>query len=159
MSEKLSSPYCTVSLDAAKSVLRFTRTDLPYVSLAAMLDVHDRVGRVFDRLGRDRYVLLVDMRCAPLNHDPGFDAAAAQARRTMVRGFGRLAVLVNTALGALQVKRHMREDNLPGDVFTDETAALEYLARLKVEPPPASGVGVVKEGPFGHLARLASRKK
>jgi hypothetical protein len=38
-------------------------------------------------------------------------------------------ILVRTAVGALQVKRHMREDGCAVEVFTQEAAALAYLAQ------------------------------
>jgi hypothetical protein len=163
MPELLSNRYCTVSLDSARGILRFTRTEQPYASLVDVADVHERVGRIFDRAGRDRNTLLVDMRRAPLNSDPAFEKAAGRGRKVLVRGFGRVAVLVQTAVGALQVKRHLREDGIPGDVFTDEGTAVQFLCRNEQEPVPTSGVptsGVaqVADGPFKNLSRHAGRR-
>ena len=154
----LDHPCCTVSQDPARGVLRFTRTEVPYASLADIVDVHQRIGRVFDRVGRDRYVLLVDMRRAALNNRPEFEQASGRARTILVRGFRRIAVVVQTAVGALQVGRHLREDRVPGDVFTDDTQALEYLCRVESEPAPPSGVSPSQDGPFAHLSRLGARK-
>jgi hypothetical protein len=161
MPQKLATPYCILSLEVGKGILRFTRTEVPFPHLAVMIAQHERVARILDRLGRDRYALLVDMRLAPRNTDPGFDAAAARSRRLLTRGFTRMAVLVSTAVGALQVKRHIREDNLSCEVFTDELAALDHLDRGdggEIEAPPPSGVDLVKDGPFGHLAKLTRGK-
>ena len=161
MPQKLSTPYCILSQEVGRAILRFTRTEVPFPHLSMMVSQHERVARVLDRLGRERYGLLVDMRLAPRNHDPGFDAAAARSRRLLTRGFTRMAVLVSTAVGALQVKRHIREDNLPCEVFTDELAALDHLDpadRVEIEAPPPSGVDLVSDGPFGHLARLGRGK-
>jgi hypothetical protein len=158
MPELLSHPYCTVVQDSVRAILRFTRTDLPYASLGDIGEVHGHIGRIFDRVGRERHGLLVDMRRAPLNNHAEFEQAAARGRRVMLRGFRRVAVLVQTAVGALQVKRHVREDNIPGDVFTEEAPAIEYLGRTDVDAGPSSGVGLVKAGPFNHLARLSDRR-
>jgi hypothetical protein len=157
----LDDPYCQVSVDHVASVLRFTRTQRAYASLDDVLTVHQAVGRIFDRLGRERHVLLVDMRQAPLSNDPGFEQAAARGRAILVRGFRRVSVLVQTAVGTLQVGRHMREDGVPGEVFMDVAQALAYLERLAPAPAAPGGPGgppKAGEGPFGHLARLAGRR-
>src|SRR5262249_36491626 len=134
------------------------RTSQPYGSLEDVIDIHLRVGKMFDRLGRDRHVLLVDMRRAPVNNHPDFERASARARAILVRGFPRIAVLVQTAVGALQIRRHLREDNIAGDVFHEESDALTYLTSADSDLAPPSGVGHVNEGPFGHLSRLGSKR-
>jgi hypothetical protein len=155
----LEDPCIVVSLEPARGVLRFTRTERPYTSLDEVVLLHQRIGRIFDRLGRDRHLLLVDMRRAPLNNRDDFEQAAARGRSILVRGFRRISVLVQTAVGALQVGRHLREDHVVGEVFTDEAQALEYLGRLELERAPPSYVTTALEnGPFNHLARLAGKK-
>ena len=159
MPELLNHRCCIAYRDPARGILRFTRTEQPYASLDEVREVHDHVGRVFDRAGRERHTLLVDMRRAPLNTHPEFESAAGRGRRVVVRGFGRVAVLVQSALGALQVKRHLREDDIPGEVFTDEGLAVQFLCRAEQDPaPPTSGVAPAADGPFKHLSRLAGRK-
>lgn len=153
----LDHPCCTVRQEPARSILRFTRTAQPYASLEDCIEIHRQVGEIFDRAGRDRHVLLVDMRAAPLNNKPEFEQAASRARGILVKGFRRVAVLVQTAVGALQVGRHMREDRVPGDVFTDEVQAVEYLGRAEHESSPPSGIATTRDGPFAHLARLGKR--
>jgi hypothetical protein len=153
-------PCCVVSLDAARGILRFTRTEVAYASLQDVVGVHQRIGQAFDRLGRERHRLLVDMRRATLNNKPEFEQAAARARAILVRGFPRVAVMVQTAVGALQVGRHLREDGVPGEVFTDEEQALEYLCRVETEPVPPSGVSSSRssrDGPFANLTRSRER--
>lgn len=158
MPELLSHAYCTVASDPARGILRFTRTDLPFASLGDVGELHEMVARVLDWAGRDWYTLLVDMRRVPMNYHPEFEQAAARGRRILVRGFGRVAVLVQTAVGALQVKRHVREDNIPAEVFTDEAQAIQFLCKVEPEPAPVSSVGPVKDGPFNSLSRLVGRK-
>jgi hypothetical protein len=134
MSILLDHPCCTVALDPETRVLRFTRTAAPYPSLNELVRVHERIGGIFDGAGRERHALLVDMRAATLNNDASFEEAAARGRALLVRGFGRVAVLVQTAVGALNVGRHMREDKVPGEVFSDEGTALAYLQRTTRDP-------------------------
>lgn len=146
-------------LEGEVGVIRFVRSEVPYASPQDMIAIHAQAGRVLDRLGRGRHLLLVDMRRAQMNNDPEFEKAAERARAILVRGFSRVAVLVETAVGALQVKRHVREDGRDIGVFSVEAQALEFLGG-KVDPDtaPPSGVGVVRDGPFGHLARLSGRR-
>jgi hypothetical protein len=153
----LDHPCYEVRLDPARSILRLTRTEVPYESMRDLLALHHRIGKVLDRAGRARHTLLVDMRRAPVNNDPEFEQASGRGRQIVVRDFHRVAVLVRTSVGALQVGRHLREDRVPGEVFTDEPAALEYLSRFETEPAPRSGVSSSPDGPFAHLARMGKK--
>jgi hypothetical protein len=159
MRELLTDPHASVLLDPETSVIRFVRTEVPYPSTRELLGVHERAAKLLDRLGRGRYTLLVDMRRGPLNNNPDFEKPAQRARAMLVRGFPRVAVLVQTAVGALQVTRHVRQDNLPILVFHDEAAAVDHLApRAEPEAAPASRVEVTRDGPFNHLARRHGRR-
>jgi hypothetical protein len=163
MHTMMSNAYLSVDIDPAQGILRFTRTSVPYTSHEDLLLVHQQIGQMFDRLGRARHVLLVDMRKAPLNNGADFEAAAARGRAILVRGFSHVAVLVQTATGMLQINRHLREDGVSGQVFTEEEEALAYLRRVVErreggESGPSSGVGRVQGGPFDHLARLAGKR-
>lgn len=175
-----------VTLDDESSVICFERSEEPYASPADFLAIHAQAGRVLDHLGRDRHGLLVDMRRAPLNNDPEFERTAERGRAILVRGFARIAVLVRTAVGALQVKRHLREDGRDILVTTEVWRAHEFLAEgpktdteatpasgvapaparrpgpraspPSTTPPPAAAKPPVDDGPFTHLARLSGRR-
>jgi hypothetical protein len=134
MRELMSTPHVEVLFDPPTKVLRFVRTEAPYASVDEMLSIHELVGKLFDRLRRDRCTLLVDMRRAPMNNDAAFEKPAEQARAILVRGFPRIAVLVRTARGTLQVGRHLREDRLHIGLFNDEEKAIDHLTK-KGEPP------------------------
>lgn len=159
MRELHSDACVTVVLDPTTRVVRFTRSEVPYASNAHMAAIHGQIGRALDDLGRERHTLLVDMRRAPLNNDPAFEKAAERARALLVRGFPRVAVLVQTAVGTLQVKRHLREDGLSIPVLGDDALALDFLlGKAEIEDAPASGVGLVVDGPFNHLSRRSGRR-
>jgi hypothetical protein len=175
-----------VTLDDQSSVLCFERSEEPYASAAEFLSIHAQVGRVLDHLGRDRHGLLVDMRRAPLNNDPDFERTAERGRAILVRGFARVAVMVRTAVGALQVKRHVREDGRDILVTTEPWRARDFLAEgpkgeaestppngvaptpprrtgprpapQSTPPPPVAAKPPVDDGPFNHLAKLSGRK-
>jgi hypothetical protein len=122
-------------------VLRYVRTETPYLSNAQMAAIHAKLARLCDSAGRDRHPLLVDMRRAPLNNDPAFEKVAERARALLIRDFTRLAVLVRTAVGSLQVKRHLREDGLPFPVLSSEAQALDYLTgKIEIEEAPPSSM-------------------
>jgi hypothetical protein len=159
VAELFSDACVLVRLDTASGVVHFVRTEQAYPSHSEIVALHARVGRILDRIGRERHTLLVDMRRAPMNNDPAFEKAAESARRILLRGFPRVAVLVQTAVGALQVKRHVREDGREIGVFTSEQDARAFLAgQLEVEEAPKSGVESSRGGPFQSLTRGTSRR-
>jgi hypothetical protein len=127
MAQLFSSPQITLTTEAESRLVRYVRTNVPYPSLHDYERLHERAGAALDQLGRKNHVLLVDMREAVLNNDPAFERAASRCRQLLVHDFRRLAVLVKTAVGALQVGRHIREDSLDSPIFSDETAAVSYL--------------------------------
>jgi hypothetical protein len=144
----MDTPWITLHLDAQASLIRYTRSGERYPSASEMDRLHEEAARILDRLGRQRYVLLVDMRAAPLNNEPGFERYAARARDLLVRGVPRVAVLVRTAVGSLQVKRHIREGALDILVFQDEAEALRHLLSVSSsERPPPSSVRSSEDAP------------
>lgn len=123
----LTTPQITLTAEADTRLVRYVRSSVPYPSLEEYERLHQQAARLLDHLGRKRHVLLVDMRAATMNNDPAFERAATRARQLLVRDFRRLAVLARTAVGALQIGRHIREDSLDSPIFSDETAAISYL--------------------------------
>ena len=67
--------------------------------------------------------LVVDLRAAPGRNDDAYEVAVAPFRRALLESAQRVAVLVRTRVGALQVARHAREDGLDVFVTDDEAAA------------------------------------
>jgi hypothetical protein len=70
---------------------------------------------------------MVDLRAAPPNTDPRYEAAIEPHRKQMVKHFSRTAILVRTAIGTMQVRKHMDEDGVPVTVFFDEHEAVRHL--------------------------------
>lgn len=143
----LSTPYGTLTWDAKNSILRFVRSSLGYATARDIVHEGILIERALEKAGKVR--LLVDLRAATPRNDPEFEADIVKFRRKLCGGGQKVAILVCTAMGALQVKRHMREDGFAVEVFTQEAAALAHLARFataeRAQPPkdvPASGPGL-----------------
>jgi hypothetical protein len=138
----LETPYCSLRLDHRHGIVRFTRSDQPYPSLAALEHEVGEIDRLLERMSGAR--VLVDLRAASPRNDPGFELVIKQFRRKLFERSERTAVLVRTAVGALQVKRHMREDGFSVEVFQSEEEAVAHLdgpspessRRVTALPPP-----------------------
>lgn len=108
-------------------ILIVRRTGEPYESVE---EVHDSFAELEAALGeynRKHFSLLVDLRSAPQRNDPEYEKAASGEPAALARDFLRVAVLVRTAAGKLQVGRHIRNSGAKMMPFNDETEALEYL--------------------------------
>lgn len=103
-----------------------------------------------NRLGRKGKHLLVDTRHAVGNNDATFEVAFAAHRQRMVKGFARVAIVVQTPLGRLQNQRLADEARVPEKapsapapdlkVFMSFDEALLYLgADLKKDAAPKPG--------------------
>ena len=142
----LKTPYGTLTWDATHSIAWYTRTSLGYASLEEIERESIEIERALQRAGKIR--LLVDLRAATPRNDPEFEQAIVKFRRKLFGGGQQVAVLVRTAMGALQVKRHVREDGFAVEVFTNESTALAHLAQrpsdrgLRTADGPASRPGL-----------------
>jgi hypothetical protein len=121
--------YFRLSAEDAIGVARLVRTATPFPSgdslRLAALEVERAASSLPPRSG-----LLIDARDAPARNDAEFEAQFVRARRPILALFARVAVLVRSAVGKLQVARYGREDGVARQlVFDDEVAALEFLAK------------------------------
>jgi hypothetical protein len=103
------------------------RTPKKYAALTEVYTSFEAVRRVVDQLDRCSTSVLVDMRLAPLRDEPEFERALSEQPKYLSRDFKRSAVLIGTAIGLLQVQRHMRRLGLPMRVFNNELQALDYV--------------------------------
>lgn len=103
------------------------RTAEAYPSTAFACTQLRRMAEVLDPY-RKKSGLLLDLRDARGRNDPDFEAQTRGLRGGLVRGFERAAMLVGSAAGKLQVRRHMVEDGFPDVlVTTDESEAMAFL--------------------------------
>ena len=137
----LETSHFTIETELGDNLVRVRRSAEPFATLVAMESEFEAVAAVLDRMGRDRKRLLVDLRDGPRRNDPAFEEAMGRLRPKLFRGYPHSAAVVRTAVGALQVKRHMREDGLGTEVFHDEQDAIDWLRGQSVrnEMPPSTG--------------------
>jgi len=119
--------YLVLLGDPRGPLLRGVRTDRPWPSLEALESSYDGLIAAIDRFGRRGRVMLTDMRAAPGRNDPAFEAAVGVIKPRLYAGMARIAVLVRTSIGALQIKRLVQEDGIERLVTTDEGEALSHL--------------------------------
>lgn len=136
----LQTRYCALDLDTTTVVVRYTRTDVPYETFPAIYEEAARIEAAMRDLPSD-YRVLVDLRPAAPRNDPAFEVAIRALRIQVYAGATRVAILVRTAAGMLQTRRHARDDGVVCEVFDDEEQALAYVETVSGRPitsPPAS---------------------
>jgi hypothetical protein len=131
LQRRLRYPHWTLDDDRARGSVRITRTPAPFVELADLEASVAEMARILDSVGRSSVVLLVDLRPGPMRTDSAFEYAMIEARAQLLRGIGKVAVVVATPLGRMQVSRHQRNDGITWATFNDENAALDYLGLRK----------------------------
>lgn len=127
MGEVLHTPFFVVTVDEEAALCRITRTSEPFASAKEAQSRWLEVSAALDRVGRQDRCLLTDLRLGPARNDPAFEVAVRSVVPRVHHGFRRNAVLVRMAAGALQIRRHAREDGVERLVTDSEEAALAYL--------------------------------
>jgi hypothetical protein len=128
-------------------IYRVRRTARPTVNEVEFKALAVELARLLPSAQRAASLgLLLDMRDAPLLGDPVLEEAAIRSARDISAGFPRTAVLVRTAVGALQVKRIGRAV-APGEtpLFHDEAEAFAFLHGTLA--PPSAPVTSRRSGP------------
>ncbi|WP_437818359.1 hypothetical protein [Sorangium sp. So ce1078] len=128
MPEVLRNAHFIVTVDPMAKVVRVTRTAEPFDSIAQIEQECLEVTKALAPVDRSAMSLLLDIRAAPGRNDPTFEEATLRLRTAAVRGFGCVAVLVGTSAGALQVRRHSREDGIDRLISDNEDELLAYFA-------------------------------
>lgn len=127
VSEIHCSQYFRVVLEHGGRIVRLTRLSTAYPSVQAFIDESDAICKKLDLIGRSGRGLLTDLRKGPGRNDKVFEDALKTTVPNFQRNYRRVALLVETAAGALHVKRHpaMQKDNVL--VVADEAVAIEWL--------------------------------
>ena len=126
-----SNGFVSVSIDRLRGVAWVTRSAQRPTSIEEIAGAFDEAIAALNRLDRKRLRLLVDLRAAPGRNDSDFERTMATRRTELMREFAAVAILVQTAVGELQVARITREDGADAKVFSDEAKALQWLAATK----------------------------
>lgn len=125
--ERLDTPHMVLLHAKGSKIVRLNRTAVTFDSDEALRETFDKILPILRLAQRQGLRLLVDIRDGPLRTDSEFEERFQPYRRRMVRGFDRVAVLVSTAVGKLQVQRHAREDGAPMQAFIHENLAQAFL--------------------------------
>ncbi len=106
------------------------RTSEPFPNLQAVRAGYESVIEAFDRVGREGRCLLSDLRAGPARNDPEFERIVIPMIPLLHVGFLRNAILVQLAVGALQIKRHAKSDGVERLITSSEEEALRYLKEV-----------------------------
>jgi hypothetical protein len=101
------------------------RSPVPFDSLEVLIHENDAVLSKMRPEHKD-WGLIVDMRQAPSRNDPGFEGAMRTFRETVTEGFARLAVLLESTAGVLQVNRLGRGEGQGAFATMSEAAAVKF---------------------------------
>jgi hypothetical protein len=125
--ELVRNPYCVVTYDSTTRIVRFIRSSVPMASLEEAARNFGQAVSVINALGRSRIRLILDLRQAPSKNEPQYEQAMAEHRRQVAKDIQRVAVLVRTAAGRLQVQRLVKSDHIQQLVVSDEAEAIAHL--------------------------------
>jgi sulfite reductase (NADPH) flavoprotein alpha-component len=103
------------------------RTPLPAASLPALAADNDALLAALREEHRG-FGLVVDTREAPLRNDKAFEETMAKLRVELTSRFQRAAVLLDSALGELQVSRLERDEGRSTFITRSVTAAFRFAA-------------------------------
>jgi hypothetical protein len=107
-------------------VYRLARSAQPFADLAACEEAYRRAEAALGSPGPSAKLLL-DVRDAPPRNDPDFERVVVQRRDPIFARFGRVAVLVRTAVGLLQIQRLNKDAGPNVRAFDDEDKAFDWL--------------------------------
>jgi hypothetical protein len=125
--ELVRSPQYVLRVDFERRAVFLWRSTFPFVSVEELNACFDRMIRALATVDRPRFVLLVDVRIGPSRTDPEFERAFAVKRRALVAEFAKVAVIVKTLGGRVQVQRHAQADQLGMRDFDKPELALAFL--------------------------------
>ena len=121
--------HFTVLVDERVRIIATVRNTTPYDSLAELRESIDTLSKALDRLGRERYALLVDVRAVPGRNDSEFDVALQRLLPLWLLGFRRVGVVLRSTAGLLQIQRHAKQDGIERWPTLDAAAVVKYLSQ------------------------------
>ncbi len=120
--------YFDVTPLPQSKILRVVRLPKPFPVTDDLAPMFAATHEAAEALGdKSEWRLLLDLRNATGRNDPNFEALVAPERSRLERGFLKVAVVVRSLVGRMQVERHAREDGLNLRVFLDDGEAVAWL--------------------------------
>ena len=117
--------YNTLSFDPDLRLVRQVRSREKIPSLQEMHRSYTALVKAMTPY--TRYVFLADLRQSPGNNLPDAEMLTKQLLAPPLKKFRKIASLVSTVTGKLQVSRMWRELGVTMGTFMDEGEALNYL--------------------------------
>lgn len=111
---------------ADESLAVLQRTPVAWTSLAQLSEENEAILESLGEHQRNQG-LLVDMREAPIRNDADFENAMAKLRQGLTNHFKRMAILLESNLGELQVTRIERDERRNALATRSESSALKFL--------------------------------
>ena len=128
----LATPHFLLDQVRGAAIIVLRRTNVAVGDTSELDETFAHLMPALERLSRVNHRLLVDVRLGPGRNDPEFERAFQAHRLRAISLFARVAVLVRSAAGMLQVQRYVREESEPAHavrVFQEPSEALEWLER------------------------------
>jgi sulfite reductase alpha subunit-like flavoprotein len=124
----ISTDYWLMEEDAGQKFALLRRHAVPVDSLQELLEQNHEIIEQM-RTVQDDFGIVVDMRQAPPRNDPAFEDAMGQLRREIFNRYARVAVLVSSEIGVLQVDRIGRNEGSKTYATQSEAEAIRFAAR------------------------------
>ena len=125
--ELYSDEYWRAEQLSGTTIIQVERSAAPFPTPQVLERRFSALIRSLDPLDRPKHALLIDLRSVAGRNDPEFERRIEPGRVRLQRGFRRVAVLVNSVVGQLQVQRHAVQDKATLRTFLDHAKALEWL--------------------------------
>ncbi len=125
--ELLHTAHFVIVEDEGTRIITRTRTAERFASLDDLTAAYDGLARTFDGIPRSSYAQLVDVRLAPPRNDDDFETIVVRYQHRLYDGFRRVAVVVQTAAGMLQLRRFLTQYRPDAGLFTDLAEAEAFL--------------------------------
>lgn len=119
------SPYYRLELDVVDQVVTLRRSARAVESIGDLLEQNRAMVAAFAEAGQANGIV-VDMRQAPQRNDPEFENAMSDLRKAIYKAFPRVAVLLESVVGVLQVNRLARVEGVTTLATLSEAAAIKF---------------------------------
>lgn len=128
------SPYMRLDHTEATGVVRMTRTRTSYENAAAVLGDLALMRNALVDSNCAQLKLLVDLRPPVGRNDDAFEQMISPLHDFITTGFARVAFVVRTCVGQLQLQRRNTQAKVPVQAFLDESAAWQWLVEEPTHP-------------------------
>lgn len=127
LSEIYRDEYLTVFAVVPGKLVRVQRSNVPHPTPVDLERSFRQAALAVDRIGRTDRVMLIDTREALGRNEPEFDAAMRRIRPIIEAKMLRIAVVLRSSAGLLQMKRINQEDGVWRMLTMNEQEALDFL--------------------------------